>query len=95
MQVTKLAVGDVITFSFENNARRDLPVSPRIYRIRTDVSWDDVVHSYVKERQYLTGMFEVEWEKERESIEEEGRGERGEGRGERGEGRGASKRHER
>jgi hypothetical protein len=56
VQVTKMAIGDVVTFSFENYARRDLPVSPKIYRIRTDVSWDDVVHSYVKEKQYLTGI---------------------------------------
>jgi hypothetical protein len=51
---TPLTGGDVVTFSFEANARRDLPVSPKIYRTRTDVSWEEIVQNY-KTDQYLTG----------------------------------------
>ena len=49
------SVGDVVTFSFDSYARRDLPVNPKIYRIRTDISWDDAQHSYAKEKHYLSG----------------------------------------
>jgi hypothetical protein len=28
------SVGDVVTFSYESQARRDVPVNPRIYRVR-------------------------------------------------------------
>jgi hypothetical protein len=53
------AVGDVVSFSYEGNARREMPVSPKIYRIRTDLSWDDVVHNVVKDNEkYLGGMRE-------------------------------------
>lgn len=51
-----VAVGDVVSFSFENYARRDVPVNPKIYRIRSDLSWLDVVHSAVKESKFISGI---------------------------------------
>ena len=48
-------VGEVVSYSFEGHARRDMPVNPKIYRVRTDISWDYVVHNIVREQQYLSG----------------------------------------
>jgi hypothetical protein len=50
-----LSVGDVVTFSFDANVRRDVPTNPKIFRIRTDVLWDEIVQSYTKEKQSLGG----------------------------------------
>jgi hypothetical protein len=35
------------------SSRRELPVNPTIVRVRYDLSWDDVVDSYVRESSYL------------------------------------------
>eukprot|EP00026_Physarum_polycephalum_P003078 Phypoly_transcript_03087.p1 GENE.Phypoly_transcript_03087~~Phypoly_transcript_03087.p1 ORF type:complete len:857 (-),score=123.40 Phypoly_transcript_03087:4-2394(-) len=45
--------GDVVTFSFDAASRREVPINPKIYRIRTDIGWDEMVHSYFRERQTL------------------------------------------
>jgi hypothetical protein len=49
------SLGDIVTFSYETSARRELPVQPEIYRTRTDVSWQDVVLNYAKEQKYRNG----------------------------------------
>lgn len=49
--------GEIVTFSYESYARRDLPVNPRIFRIRTDVSWDDVIRNLSNEKKFLNGTF--------------------------------------
>eukprot|EP00026_Physarum_polycephalum_P001524 Phypoly_transcript_01526.p1 GENE.Phypoly_transcript_01526~~Phypoly_transcript_01526.p1 ORF type:complete len:780 (-),score=98.01 Phypoly_transcript_01526:986-3034(-) len=54
-----LTGGDVVTFSFEVNARRDLPVNPKIYRIRTDVSWPEIVQNYKRDQQFLSDSSQV------------------------------------
>lgn len=43
------SVGDIVSFSAESFSRRAAPVGPRIFRIRTDVSWDDVVANSISE----------------------------------------------
>ena len=45
-----------MTISYEVHARREVPVSPSIHRIRTDVSWEDVVLNYRKDNNYLNGV---------------------------------------
>ena len=55
VQIPVPTIGDVVTFSFDSYARRDLPVNHKIYRVRTDISWDDVQHNYAKEQHYLSG----------------------------------------
>lgn len=50
------SMGDIISFSFESNSRRELPVNPKIFRVRDDLSWSDVVSNFQKDRQYLNGM---------------------------------------
>ena len=66
------------------------PMRPRILRIRTDLSWKEVVLNAQGERQYIQGrQMEGRGERgERRGERGGGRGKRGEGRGERGEGRG-------
>jgi hypothetical protein len=48
-------VGDVVTFSYEIHARRELPVNPEIYRVRTDVSWEEVILNSLKEKKFRNG----------------------------------------
>jgi hypothetical protein len=36
-------VGAVVSFSYETQARREEPVAPAIFRVRSDVSWEDVL----------------------------------------------------
>jgi hypothetical protein len=37
--------GDVVSFSYQGFARRNIPVGPIVFRIRTDVLWEDLVQS--------------------------------------------------
>eukprot|EP00026_Physarum_polycephalum_P000948 Phypoly_transcript_00949.p1 GENE.Phypoly_transcript_00949~~Phypoly_transcript_00949.p1 ORF type:complete len:1118 (+),score=84.56 Phypoly_transcript_00949:49-3402(+) len=53
VQVPSLAIGDVVSFSYESGARRELPVNPQIYRVRTDIEWEDVVESAANEQRFL------------------------------------------
>lgn len=41
--------GDVVTFSYDDYSRRAVPVNPKIYRIRDDISWDTVVENFEQE----------------------------------------------
>eukprot|EP00026_Physarum_polycephalum_P001298 Phypoly_transcript_01299.p1 GENE.Phypoly_transcript_01299~~Phypoly_transcript_01299.p1 ORF type:complete len:1145 (+),score=200.33 Phypoly_transcript_01299:2-3436(+) len=41
----ELTIGDVVTISYDINSRREVPTNPKILRIRTDLSWEDVVNS--------------------------------------------------
>ena len=38
-------VGKVVSFSYEGNLRRDIPFRPTVFRVRSDLSWDDVIQS--------------------------------------------------
>jgi hypothetical protein len=55
----------VVTFSYESNARRDVPISPKIYRIRTDLSWREVVENAAAEKKFLNGKKAKPTEKRR------------------------------
>ena len=44
-----------MTFSYELHARRDVLVNPKIYKLRTDVSWEEVQHNYMIQKKHLTG----------------------------------------
>jgi hypothetical protein len=56
VHVPSLIKGDIVTFSYEVHARKDLPVNPEISRIRTDVLWEDVQRSAASEQKLLRGM---------------------------------------
>lgn len=50
------AVGDVVSFSFESHARRDVPVLPSVFRIRTDLSWEDVLRNFEEDQEFQSGI---------------------------------------
>lgn len=39
--------GDIVSFSYDNFSQRSLPVNPKILRIRTDVTWENVVQDFL------------------------------------------------
>eukprot|EP00026_Physarum_polycephalum_P000635 Phypoly_transcript_00636.p1 GENE.Phypoly_transcript_00636~~Phypoly_transcript_00636.p1 ORF type:complete len:901 (-),score=99.66 Phypoly_transcript_00636:59-2761(-) len=46
-----LQEGEIVSFSYQNYSRHAIPVDPKIYRIRSDVSWEDVVRNFSRENQ--------------------------------------------
>ena len=44
-----------MTFSYELHARRDVLVNPKIYKVRTDVSWEEVQHNFMIQKKQLAG----------------------------------------
>jgi hypothetical protein len=48
---------DVVSVSYESYLPQELPVNPKIYRVRDDISWEDVVNSFHKDRKYRNGIF--------------------------------------
>lgn len=38
--------GDIVSFSFKIDSRKELPVDAEIIRVRRDVSWEDVISSH-------------------------------------------------
>lgn len=52
-------LGDVVTFSYESNIRRDIPVHPKIYRIRTDISWEEVMYNSLQDNKYLNSKLVI------------------------------------
>ena len=56
VEVPRLSVGDVVTFSYESFSRKHIPVNPIIHRLRTDLSWHHVINapqlSYGMKRHY-------------------------------------------
>jgi hypothetical protein len=51
--------GDIVTFSYEISTRKELPVNPEIQKIRTDISWEDVLASHTNEEKYLNGLIQM------------------------------------
>ena len=41
--------GDVVTFEYDSFSRAGLPVNPVIYRIRTDVEWEEIASQSVEQ----------------------------------------------
>lgn len=49
--ITELLIpGDIVTFSYDNYSRKEVPVNPKIIRIRSDMSWQDVIKNDASER---------------------------------------------
>ena len=54
--------GEVVTFSYENYSRRELPVNPKLLRVRKDVSWEEILADHTlstPHSQSLSGMKRV------------------------------------
>eukprot|EP00026_Physarum_polycephalum_P001070 Phypoly_transcript_01071.p1 GENE.Phypoly_transcript_01071~~Phypoly_transcript_01071.p1 ORF type:complete len:1197 (-),score=193.28 Phypoly_transcript_01071:69-3659(-) len=45
-------LGDIVTFEHDTFSRRDVPINPKIVRIRKDMNWEHVVYDY---RQNMRG----------------------------------------
>ena len=56
------SIGDVVTFSYESHSRRDEPVNPKIFRVRADVSWEELMESNAREGKRSTGRYQGESE---------------------------------
>jgi hypothetical protein len=48
-----------VSFSYECHSRRDVPVNPKIYRVRGDLMWEDVVFNSARDKTFLNGNFFV------------------------------------
>lgn len=46
----RLKKGDVVTFTYDSIARQSTPVNPKIVRVRTDVSWRELVLEHASGR---------------------------------------------
>lgn len=44
-------VGQIVTFSFESHSRREVPVNPKIQRIRNDVTWEELINTHNNEKE--------------------------------------------
>eukprot|EP00026_Physarum_polycephalum_P001288 Phypoly_transcript_01289.p1 GENE.Phypoly_transcript_01289~~Phypoly_transcript_01289.p1 ORF type:complete len:982 (+),score=115.84 Phypoly_transcript_01289:110-3055(+) len=38
--------GDVVTFSYDSYTVKSVPLNPRNYRIRTDMTWEEAIHTF-------------------------------------------------
>lgn len=76
--------GNIVTFAYESYSRRTIPTNPKIYRIRGDVTWPEVLAN--RARELLNSMLFVGGEAGEGTGEGEGWG--GRVRRESGEGRG-------
>eukprot|EP00026_Physarum_polycephalum_P001003 Phypoly_transcript_01004.p1 GENE.Phypoly_transcript_01004~~Phypoly_transcript_01004.p1 ORF type:complete len:1224 (-),score=188.92 Phypoly_transcript_01004:75-3746(-) len=41
--------GDIVTFTYDSFSRRALPINPKIFRKRSDVTWEEVVMNHEKD----------------------------------------------
>ena len=48
--------GDVVSFSYDHQARIEIPTNPKVYRIRDDLTWQDVLES-IPSSQFINGMW--------------------------------------
>lgn len=48
--------GAVMTFSYDNYTQGDIPVNPKIERIRHDLTWDDVINDQSPRPLSLNGI---------------------------------------
>ena len=42
--------GDIVTFTYQNYSSRSIPIHPTIVRIREDLTWEEVVTSFLREK---------------------------------------------
>ena len=55
VHVPRPSLGDIVSFSYRENARLDLPTRPSVFRIRTDIDWEDVTATALSDRHCLSG----------------------------------------
>lgn len=45
-------VGDIVSFTYENFTRSSIPIKPKIFRIRKDVNWKDIILAHHQDEKY-------------------------------------------
>eukprot|EP00026_Physarum_polycephalum_P001051 Phypoly_transcript_01052.p1 GENE.Phypoly_transcript_01052~~Phypoly_transcript_01052.p1 ORF type:complete len:797 (-),score=76.09 Phypoly_transcript_01052:124-2514(-) len=50
------SVGDIVTFAYESGPKKESPLNPRIYRIRYDLKWDEVLYNFQRDKRYLNNV---------------------------------------
>jgi hypothetical protein len=56
IQIPPPAMGDIVTFSYESQSRREVPINATIYRVRRDIAWLDVVNQYRRDEPHSGSM---------------------------------------
>lgn len=49
-------IGTIVTVTYEKHYLKDVPLNPKIYRIRHDLSWQDVLFNSKQDKKYLSGI---------------------------------------
>eukprot|EP00026_Physarum_polycephalum_P002048 Phypoly_transcript_02052.p1 GENE.Phypoly_transcript_02052~~Phypoly_transcript_02052.p1 ORF type:complete len:648 (+),score=89.30 Phypoly_transcript_02052:207-2150(+) len=52
VKISQPVKGEVVSFSYEALARRSAPMNPVIYRVREDLTWDDVLASQFTQNEF-------------------------------------------
>jgi hypothetical protein len=60
------SLGDIVTFSYTNRLQNEIIVGPTIIRVRTDLTWEDVVANAQRETRYTEGRGERREQLQRE-----------------------------
>ena len=60
-----------MTFSYESQLKKRTPVEPRILRVRTDLSWSNVMHFFSSSEKSLNGMNRRERGREKKRVNSE------------------------
>ena len=55
VHVPRPSLGDIVSFSYDENVRYDIPTRPSVFRIRTDIEWDDVIDGARSDRHRSSG----------------------------------------
>lgn len=45
----EMKAGDIVSFSYEASSRRDVPSGIKVFRIRLDLSWEDVIINHSRD----------------------------------------------
>lgn len=56
MHVSKVKVGEIVSIEYESNYRRIIPARCRVFRIRSDLVWADVLRNNAAEKKFLNGL---------------------------------------
>eukprot|EP00026_Physarum_polycephalum_P003063 Phypoly_transcript_03072.p1 GENE.Phypoly_transcript_03072~~Phypoly_transcript_03072.p1 ORF type:complete len:815 (+),score=91.36 Phypoly_transcript_03072:101-2545(+) len=54
VEIPSPEIGAIVTFSYEKHSQKDILQNPKIYRLRHDLSWQDVLRNSHKDRRYLS-----------------------------------------
>ena len=52
--LTNAQVGKIVSFSYGNP--KELSIDPKLYRVRDDISWEEVVNSYYQDYKHRNGL---------------------------------------